>query len=193
MPRVYPVTPTRPPSVHEFGFDSRCDGRPGPDNNQPYTLGIQSGLLAYVRIPLGYTRDCLAKKLVVTAFRAAEGFIDTPLTRVPVRLREVIVHGVSVTSQGPSGGVLVGVPPTLDDLAEAEGAFNYRKEAPLTMDDRLVIFHALEAKKVNWPIFSVLNGKSNGCVIVFENIASFPIHIFGQVEGQIPSDHDGLY
>lgn len=182
-PSGFPPTPFELPTpvYYEFGFDSRYDGV-AVKREQPYALGVAPGDLAEIAVPLGHAANCYPHKLVVTAFEASEGFLASPLTRVPVRLRDVRVQGRSITAQGHYGGILVGLPPTLDDLKDAETSFSYRNEAPLALDDRKTLFRSLEAREIQWPAFQA--GSEGNPVMVFENVASFPVHIFGHVEGQ---------
>lgn len=185
FPDIAPPIGYETPVYCEFGFDSRRDGKSGEDGVQRYMHGVAPGDLAEISVPLGHAANCYPHKLVVTAFEASGDFLSTPLTRVPVRLRDVRVQDRSITAQGHYGGILVGLPPTLDGLKDAETSFSYRNEAPLTLDERKTLFRSLEAREVMWPAFEA--GNQGNPVMVFENVASFPVHIFGHVEGETRS------
>lgn len=176
-----------------FGFDSRTFEENSMERRRPWFSGIPSGASVCFNVPLGHHFGCIPKKLVVTAFIAdGHSGLSSPITRVPVKLLSATVRHKPQLPLCHSGGILLGLQPTIEDVLDYEGT-PYRMEAPpapkLTQEQAHLFRTMTPLNISDWEPFNI----TSQLILHFENIVSWTsIHVFGYVEGEfLDNPHDG--
>jgi len=169
-----------------FGFDSRTFEENSMERRRPYEAGIAPRCSVCFNVPLGHHFGCIPKKLVVTAFIGdGHSGVGLPIGRIPVKLLSATVGHRPQLPLCSSGGILLGLQPTIEDVLDYEGT-PYRMEGPpapkLTQEQAHLFRTTTPLDISDWEPFTM----TDELLLVFENIVSpTSIHVFGYVEGEI--------